>query len=167
MRIFLLTVCMLMMVSGELAAQITSSPPITDVPSNGTPSPGRLAPWTLNGGMFLRQRRAGTAMFPSTRDCPTVVYPGAVVPSGANGVNGGWQPVVPSNNTSNPPTTAPSLPSSGVETSVYGGTTAQRVITQYAPQDIRSAPTLVPPGSRLLTPMPRRNRTWNRWFLPR
>ena len=115
--------------------QITSIPPVTDIPTYGTPSRGQLPPWRRGGGLFGRRRSAPAVAVPSTvapmtvpPTCsgPVVVSPGTtcawpsgtVVPGPASSVPSAppassWQPV-PS--TPAPATPSPSLPAAPAPT---------------------------------------------------
>ena len=112
--------------------QITSIPPITDVPTYGTPSRGQLPPWRRGGGLFGRRRSAPAVAVPSTvapmtvpPTCsgPVVVSPGTTCawPSGtvvpgtapsapATPPASSWQPVPSPPAPTSPSPSAPAAP---------------------------------------------------------
>ncbi len=120
----------MMFFGGLVSAQITSIPPITDVPTYGTPAAGRPAPWRRGGGLFGRRATPPPVAAPGGvvyATPPVSVQPGAAcssppialppgctygVPAAAP-ASGGWQPVGPPASAA-PASPVPATPSSGM-----------------------------------------------------
>ncbi len=127
-------------------AQITSIPPVTDVPTYGTPGGGQAPPWRRRGGLFGRRASQPAVVAPATGlNCSTP--PVTVVP----GTTCSTPPVAVSPGTTYPaPTTT--APAAGTWQPVPASPATPA--TQPAPstQPPPAAPPIAPPS--LSTPPP-------------
>ena len=131
--------------------QITSIPPITDVPTYGTPSRGQLPPWRRGGGLFGRRRAATTgvpstvtpATVPPSCNGPVVVSPGTTCAWPSGTVVPGTVPSAPS---APPASSWQPVPSTPAPTGPSPSAPAAPPATQPAPPPattIPAAPTSV------------------------
>ena len=130
--------------------QITSIPPITDVPTYGTPSRGQLPPWRRAGGLFGRRRSAPSVAVPSTvapmtvpPTCsgPVVVSPGTTCAWPSGTVVPGTAPSAPSTPSANSWQPVPSPPA---PTSPSPSAPAAPPATQPAPPPATTIPAAPP-----------------------